>query len=105
MEIDLLDLLPPTAGKTIPKSEGKQAKSPSKEVAKDSAKEPSKETELSVFSCVSHPDTRMKFVRTTKTTNLTCKSCGFKIAGQSGYISCTNSKPCQILCSSCKVAR
>lgn len=45
----------------------------------------------------------MKLVKVTKTTNLTCKSCGFKIVGQTGYLSCTNSKPCQILCSSCKV--
>lgn len=55
----------------------------------------------SIYSCTTHADKFLKFDGSNK--NIAhCKSCGSKIFGQHGFLTCTTAG-CFFLCSSCKV--
>lgn len=57
----------------------------------------------SAFSCAAHPTEYLRIFPKQHKNPPCCKSCGFKLEGKSGYLSCPKSANCYFLCSTCKV--
>jgi hypothetical protein len=62
-----------------------------------------KELPPSCFSCTTHPDDYLRMVPKQNKNPPTCKSCGFKLSGKLGYLTCPKSAGCFHLCSACKI--